>query len=154
MTGKMTSVVSIKAADPFKTLFPIRPSILQAIAEDIKKNGFDGSQPIHVWKEKGVVLDGHTRLQAAREAGLFQLPVFEHSFKDESEAVAYAIHMQRDRRNLTDAELYACVVELDKRFSHGGKRVKVDLPRTRGHRVKQYLEGVRKGNGRHQEEIF
>lgn len=124
LTGKMTKLDLIKAADPFQKLFPIRESVLRAIADDIKKNGYDGSQPIHVWKEKGVILDGHTRVEAARTAELFQVPVFEHSFEDENEALEYAIHMQRDRRNLTDAELYACILELDKRSSHGGKRVK------------------------------
>ena len=29
----------------------------------------------------------------------------------------------------------------------------MNLPRTRGHKVKQYLEGVREGNGRHEEEV-
>ena len=29
----------------------------------------------------------------------------------------------------------------------------LDLPRVRGHKVKQYLEGVGKDNGRHKEEI-
>ena len=29
----------------------------------------------------------------------------------------------------------------------------LDLPRIRGHRVKQYLGGVGKDNGRHEEEI-
>jgi len=30
----------------------------------------------------------------------------------------------------------------------------LNLPRSRGHMVKQYLEGVREGNGRHEEEIL
>jgi hypothetical protein len=32
--------------------------------------------------------------------------------------------MQRDRRNLSDAEMYACILEIDKRSSLGGKRVR------------------------------
>src|SRR5208283_1815828 len=32
-------------------------------------------------------------------------------------------------------------------------RTNLNLPRTRGHMVKQYLEGVREGNGRHEEEV-
>lgn len=34
----------------------------------------------------------------------------------------YAIHLQRDRRNLTDADIFACVKALDRRCAHGGDR--------------------------------
>jgi hypothetical protein len=33
------------------------------------------------------------------------LGAFDKSFEDEDEALSYAIHNQRDRRNLTDADL-------------------------------------------------
>jgi hypothetical protein len=33
------------------------------------------------------------------------------------------------------------------------RRLALNLPRTHGHMVKQYLEGVREGNGRHEEEV-
>ena len=120
----MVKLDSITTADPFKTLFAINPSILEKITEDIMENGFDPSQPLHIWKEKGILVDGHTRFEAARRADLFQIPVFEHSFDNEASALEYAIHTQRDRRNLSDAELYSCILELDKRGSRGGARFK------------------------------
>lgn len=122
--AKMVRLDLIVTADPFKTLFSINPAVLETISKDIQTNGFDGSQPLHIWKEKGILIDGHTRLEAAKLADLFQVPVFEHSFDSEDVALEYAIHMQRDRRNLSDAEMYACITELDKRGPRGGARFK------------------------------
>jgi ParB family chromosome partitioning protein len=43
-------------------------------------------------------------------------------FSTEDEAIDYAIHLQRDRRNMTDAELMACISALDQRRERGGNR--------------------------------
>jgi protein gp37 len=42
------------------------------------------------------------------------------SFATEDEALAYAIHLQRNRRNLTDAEIIRCIEALDRRKQRGG----------------------------------
>jgi hypothetical protein len=124
LLARLMSVDAIQTAEPFVSLFPVREAVLADIVVNLKANGFDPSQPLHVWKEKSVLIDGHTRLRAAREAGWHQVPVYEHSFATEDEALNYAINCQRHRRNLTDAELFTCIQELDKRQGHGGKRVK------------------------------
>ncbi len=61
--------------------------------------------------------DGHTRLQAAKLAGIAEIAAVEHEFADEDEAINYAIHSQRARRNLTEAELVSCLRVLDQRKS-------------------------------------
>jgi hypothetical protein len=50
------------------------------------------------------------------------IPVFFQSFPDEDSALEYAIHNQRNRRNLTDAELLRCIEVLDRRKERGGDR--------------------------------
>jgi hypothetical protein len=45
-----------------------------------------------------------------------------HDFADEDEALDYAIRNQRDRQNLTNAELMRLVELVDKRRKHGGDR--------------------------------
>ena len=97
---------------PFKNLFEIDETILQAIKKNMKKNGYDQAFPITVWED--VVVDGFTRLQAAMELGMKEVPVFKKAFTDEKEALEYAIHNQRDRRNLSDAELLHCIEAIDK----------------------------------------
>jgi protein gp37 len=73
-----------------------------------------------VWDEGQAVIDGHTRIKAAQEAGIADIPVHYKSFETEDEALAYAIHLQRNRRNLTDAEIIRCIEALDRRKERGG----------------------------------
>jgi ParB-like chromosome segregation protein Spo0J len=100
---------------PFSELFPIKPTDLAAIAGRMREHGFDPSKPIDIWGEHDVVVDGHTRLQAAAQAGLPAVEEYEHDFPDEDAALEYAISNQRDRRNLTDADILRCVAAVDQR---------------------------------------
>ena len=95
----------IATRSPFKDLFSINLATLKAIESDMKQYGYDESAPIVLWREGNVVIDGHTRLQAARNIGLKEVNVCLGDF-DEQTALEYAIHNQRDRRNLTDAEIF------------------------------------------------
>ena len=61
--------------------------------------------------------NGHTRLHAAIAAGIDDVPVVLRAFFDEDTAVEYAIHCQRDRRNLSDADILRWIAEVDKRRS-------------------------------------
>jgi len=111
---------------PFKDLFPIEQGTVDAVADHMKANGYDESQPIIVWKESHdkhpVIIDGHTRLLAALKIMLSPVYVAVTDFPDEQAAIEYAIHNQRDRRNLTDTDLIRCVQAVDKRKPRGGDR--------------------------------
>lgn len=111
--AKMRMISSIRTQSPFVELFQINPIVLASIEESIRNKGFDNSQVLHIWVEKDILLDGHTRLQAAKNSDLKQVPVYEHSFQSESEALEYAISLQKNRRNLTDAEMMSCLSQLD-----------------------------------------
>jgi ParB family chromosome partitioning protein len=119
--SKQRLISSIQTRSPFKELFPINPSTLRAIEESIRGNGYDKSQPLHIWKEKGVLLDGHTRLLASLNNSLKEIPVYEHSFSTEEDALEYAIGLQKNRRNLTDAEMLSCLSQLDQLKKSGRK---------------------------------
>ena len=113
-------VKDIKTASPFRDLFPIHERILDEIYWDIQKNGYDHSKPVILWESHdSIVIDGHTRLLAARKAGLCRIPVMLKAFLDEDEALQYAIRCQRNRRNLTANEILTCIAELDKRRKAG-----------------------------------
>uniref|UniRef100_A0A6M3ILD5 ParB-like N-terminal domain-containing protein n=1 Tax=viral metagenome TaxID=1070528 RepID=A0A6M3ILD5_9ZZZZ len=116
---KKIAIDKIYTADPFQGLFPVKQDVFDAIRDDMRDFGYDDSQPIIVWKSKGLVIDGHTRLKAAKELGLTEVYISEKEFQDEDEALAYAIHNQRDRRNLTDADLLRCVRIVDERKKKG-----------------------------------
>lgn len=110
-------ISEIRTADPFESLFPVDGKVLDAICRDMEENGYDQTQPIIMWN--GVVIDGHTRRMAAESLGFEEIPVLERHFDDEDAAVEYAIHLQRDRRNLTDADICRFVMEIDRRKKQG-----------------------------------
>lgn len=107
-------IEDIKTASPFRDLFPIREEVLDRIVWDMRKNGYDSGKPIILWdRPHPVVIDGHSRLRAARKAGLFQIPIILKKFPDEAAALQYAVGCQRNRRNLRDADILRCITELE-----------------------------------------
>lgn len=119
---------NIKTAEPFKDLFPIDLTTLGSIEESMQDEGFVAAHPITIWKEGGVVIDGHTRLSAALHVGFEDVPVYEMSFPNEDAALEWAIHCQRDRRNMTDGDLMRCIMAVDKRKRPGERTdLKEDL---------------------------
>ena len=112
----MMDTLTIRTAAPFKNLFPIRENLLNEIAADMKKNGFDPLYPIVIWAgHKVTVVDGHTRLAAALKIGLTKVPIVLREFPDEKAALHFAIRSQSTRRSLTDAELMSCIEAIDRR---------------------------------------
>jgi len=107
------NTADLRTEDLFSSLLEIRPENLHAITESMKATGFDQGEPIAVWH--GVVIDGHTRLKAAKAAKIRTVPCIYHDFKDEDEALEYAVHRQRDRRNWTDADMMRVAMVVDSR---------------------------------------
>ena len=100
------SLKNIRKGSPFVNLFPIKPEVLKAISEDMKVNGFDQSQPVIIWKETELLIDGHTRFAGAVKAGLNYVYAVYESFPDVDSALRYAYGLQFKRRNLTDADRF------------------------------------------------
>ncbi len=98
---------------PFDKLFPIQQETLAAICQDMETNGFDPVFPIVVWEKEHVIVDGHTRFEAARSMRLEQVPVVYKPFENEDDALLYSFHVQRNRRNLNDDDIFKCLTVLD-----------------------------------------
>lgn len=111
---------SLEVVAPFKDVFPINPAVRDAIEWSMKEDGYDEGFPIIVWLERKCVLDGHTRLDVAKSLGL-QVPVVYKNFTEEDDALEYAINCQKNRRNLTDADIWRYVKALDQRKPPGGE---------------------------------
>jgi hypothetical protein len=111
----------IKLHSHFLSIFEIKSEVQEKIEANMRSSsyGFDPSQPIILGSWKGetepVCIDGHTRLQAAINAGFDEVPVFTHEFDTKEEALAHAIHLQCNRRNLSDGELMKAFEILDRR---------------------------------------
>lgn len=110
--SKIIALEKIEEHEQFKGLYSIDQNLLQRIAKDMERNRFDSSQPVHIWictdydgKEHFYLIDGYTRIAAAKMAGLPTVPYFEHKFESFEEAHRYALHLQVDRRNLEGSDL-------------------------------------------------
>lgn len=115
----LVSIDDIQLDIHFKDLFPVNEVMVNRISGSMQKKGYDKSQPLHVWKERMLLVDGHHRRLAAIKAGLREVPVFYHHFNSMEEALEYAILLQTDRRNLSDAEIYKTLQTLDSLKSRG-----------------------------------
>lgn len=123
----MMNPKEIKTHPTFEKLFSTREDVLQRIEEDMRANTFDLSQPVILANWEGqddfVCIDGHTRLQAAIRAGIKEIPVWtKEDFDTEGDALKYAMKLQANRRNMTDAELMSCIEALDEVRPRGGDR--------------------------------
>lgn len=121
-TFELMGPEDVRIGPPFCDLFPIRPAIFDQVADSMRHDGFHRSKPLEIWKEANLLIDGHTRLKAALETGQCDIPVCFLSFPDEDAALKYAIANQRDRRNMTDAELLRCIEIVDQRHKQGNHR--------------------------------
>ncbi len=105
--SKRMSLSRIENDERFESLFSVSEEVLQRITKSIADNGFDQSQPVHIWKTDGrnILIDGYTRVRASRDAGLKTVPVYEHEFQSFEEAYKYVLSLQVNRRNLSSEEL-------------------------------------------------
>lgn len=114
---------------PFKDLFPIDKDVLTAITESVTDR-FDSERPIIAWKKNDrelIVVDGHTRLEAARKARLKQVPVVLRKFPDERTALEYAIAEQRNRRNMSPEEQARYVLRVVEALDEKVQGARTDL---------------------------
>lgn len=109
---QMVEISKLKFDKDFKELFAQEPEKVERIAQDMKKRGFDKSQPIIVTKD-GSILDGSSRFMAAIQAGIKFVPAVYKDFADKNDALQYELHLQLNRRNLSDAEIFAMFKKLE-----------------------------------------
>lgn len=107
-------VSDIRIEKPFQHFFPIHNDTVLAIRIDMNANGYDPAFPVILWEKDHILVDGHTRLIAAKEAGLERIPALVKPFESEDDAILYAFHLQRNRRNLSDEQIIRCLEVLDK----------------------------------------
>lgn len=115
--SRMMLIENIEEHPDFKTLYKIDEGVLERIVKSMKENGFDESQPVHIWlTEDGhkYLIDGYTRYTASKKAGITSLPVYEHNFKSFDETYKYVLGLQVNRRNLNGDELLRNVAILSK----------------------------------------
>ncbi len=126
VTMDTVSPKEIKTHESFEALFPINPELQEKIENDMREGTYDLCQPVILatWtgQKEPVCIDGHTRLRAAINVGIEEVPIWIHEFDSEQEAIDHAIKLQQNRRNMTDADIMVCVALLDSKRPRGGDR--------------------------------
>ncbi len=129
--SRMMLIEDIEEHADFKALYKIDAGVLERIVKSMKENGFDESQPVHIWlTEDGhkYLIDGYTRYTASKKAGITSLPVYEHSFKSFDETYKYVLGLQVNRRNLDGDELLRNIAILSKcEFVKNANKHKTDI---------------------------
>ena len=117
--SKSIKISEIETHPDFQSLFRIDEELLERIIASINENGFDASQPVHIWTltdDDGTVhhylIDGYTRIAALEKAGHETVPYYEHKFEGFDEAYKYVLGLQVNRRNLESSELLRNVSKL------------------------------------------
>jgi len=102
----------------------INKNIQNKITKSILEEGFDKSKPVALWEFKEqefVLLDGHTRMRAAENAGLKEIPAIVMQFNNIDDAKLYTYKCQALRRNLTQQEIMEAVKLLGNKKNRDGK---------------------------------
>ena len=94
----------------------LMPPLTSEKYEDLRKNiqnniqkGVACCDPLTVWKEEKILIDGHHRNKICRELGVIP-PVQEISFESREEVVKYMEGLQRGRRNMNRFRWAECAL--------------------------------------------
>ena len=80
------SIDKLHFDEDYKAVFKQEEGKVQRIAEDMKENGFDKSQPIII-DENYAILDGNSRYMACQIAGITKVPVIIKKFESKRDAL-------------------------------------------------------------------
>ena len=113
----------------FVELFPFDEDSAANITQSMINHGYDKTQVIHVAKileekdtlDKPIRIDGAHRTEAAKRAGIEEIPVYIHTFETRTEAIIYAYELQLNRRNLEPYEKLEAMERLDALKNPGRK---------------------------------
>ncbi len=108
---KTLKIKDIELIPEFEKLLAMDDSVVSAMTDSMKNEGFKPGHELHVWFHNGkyILIDGHTRRHCAIKAGLSSVPCIIHHFDTMEDAKKFAIHEQTDRRNLSGELLLQAV---------------------------------------------
>lgn len=117
----------MKIEPAFRDLIPpLTDEERKGLEESIIAHGC--RDPITVWKNHDILLDGHNRYEICERNGI-AYPTFELSFATESEAKSWMIRNQFGRRNLTDATRIKLALALKEQMAEQARQNKGGRPR-------------------------
>jgi ParB-like chromosome segregation protein Spo0J len=117
--------------DEISRIFDIQVKIKDDVLKSIMNRGYDPEQPIVLWKDHNILVDGRTRYTASQEAGLEEIFAYERDFASREDAILYAFERQAIRRNLSGKEIIKAARMIpDVRRQKGEGRIAEEIART------------------------
>ena len=112
---KTLKIRDIVLIPEFEKMLAMDDSVVNAMTESMRTEGFKLGHELHVWFHEGkyILIDGHTRRHCALKASLTTVPCIIHHFESLEEAKKFAIHEQTDRRNLSGEALLQAVANFN-----------------------------------------
>jgi Lar family restriction alleviation protein len=108
------------------------PDQYAAFAADVKVRGV--LQPLKLKPGTRLILDGRTRLRAAKEAGLASVPVEEVVLDvEDADGLLYMLRAELSRRHLTRDQRAALAADLEEQFARAAKSRQKDAGAKGGH---------------------
>jgi DNA-binding transcriptional MerR regulator len=116
----------IKTHPNFEGFLEINADLLGSITADIAANGYYESKPVVLatWPGQAdpVLIDGHTRVDAAIDAGIEKIFFVIEEFEDEGAALFHAMNLQAKRRTTDGWVLFQLIERFDSLMERGGDR--------------------------------
>ena len=105
---------------------------MQKIADSMQTSrGYDSTFPIIITKDvpgilNGTMVDGHSRLLAAKLVNIQKLAYIEKTFDDRADIISFIYRTQLSRRSLTEQEQYTYYQKMAGLKKENGKQLKTD----------------------------
>lgn len=113
--------------EQFKQIIPpLQSHEYQFLEESIELRGV--LEPITVWKEENIIVDGHNRYEITQRLGKKKCPSKKISFSNRSEALLWIQKHQLERRNITDYTRYELVHGIREQLLEIGKEKRKRKP--------------------------
>ena len=135
-TIKQINNPKVKIRDEFrKLLTPLTTEEYKALEESILRDKL--REPLVVWKEKGILVDGHNRYDICKKHGK-RYRIVEKSFANEDEVKLWIWDNQEGRRNMTPFRRVEVVLNLkdiiaeqakEKQRKGGGRKGRAGCPK-------------------------
>jgi hypothetical protein len=135
-TTKQASSPLFKVDGEFRSLLPPLTTMeYKALEDSIRKEGL--REPLLVWKEKGILVDGHNRRDICKKHKI-KLRIREMSFDSREDVKLWILDNQAGRRNMTTFQRIEATLKLkdtiaeqakrNQQASGGAVRIKLDKP--------------------------
>lgn len=115
----------------FESIFLQKEADVQKLKESMAKNNFDPNFPVILAKgvpevDDKTIVEGHSRLKAARQLHINRIPYVEKQFSSREEIISFIYRIQVARRNLTEQEQLIYIQKMMAMKNENGKQLKTD----------------------------